>query len=142
MVAANVTGENEFYAFEASTVVTTKSDQVGFYGLTFAKLAAAKVDGCDVTVCLSNAGLSGETYGDILIKAGTPMSIPAKTMSLMLMNILMSTLTHMGIRTATIIFTMRTPPQSLPHADGRAVGAAGFFKQLRTRNVPGKPYLV
>lgn len=95
VVAANVTGENEFYAFDASTVVTTKSGlKVGFYGLTdsavaeniqdtfaagltFAKPEAVKVDGCDVTVCLSNAGVSGETYGDILIEAGTAKTVGA-----------------------------------------------------------------
>ena len=38
-----------------------------------------------------------------------------KTVSLMLMNILTSTLTHMSIRTATIIFTIRTHTHTHSH---------------------------
>lgn len=94
-LSANVTGEGEYYSFEASTVIETEAGlKVGFYGLTdptvkenvqdafvegytFAQPAAVKVDGCDVTVCLSNAGVSGADYGDILIETGTERTVGA-----------------------------------------------------------------
>ena len=89
-VSANVKAAESdpaVYAFDASTVVTTKAGlKIGFYGITdpavaenvqdgfidsVAQPAATTVDGADITVCLSNAGLSGDGYGDILIDAKT-----------------------------------------------------------------------
>lgn len=71
VLSANATSDTEYYSFEASTVLTTKSSlKVGFYGLTATSAAANVQDGClrvsepkpvklnaDVTICLSNAGV-------------------------------------------------------------------------------------
>lgn len=89
-VSANVKATetaSAVYAFAPSAIVTTKSGlQVGFYGVTDPSVAenvqdgfidsisdpaAMTVTGADLTVCLSNAALSGDGYGDILIEAKT-----------------------------------------------------------------------
>ena len=85
-VASNVTAGGDAYAFEASAELTAKSGlKLAFYGLTDPAAAANVQDGflsaaapdavslpdADVVVCLSNAGVSGEGYGDILIDVPT-----------------------------------------------------------------------
>jgi 2',3'-cyclic-nucleotide 2'-phosphodiesterase (5'-nucleotidase family) len=80
-VAANVTASDVF-SFAADKVVTTASGlKLGFYGLTAVSVAqnvqdgyvsvaapqGVSVDGADLTICLSNAGVSSEGYGDLLI---------------------------------------------------------------------------
>ena len=90
-LSANATSDTEYYSFEASTVLTTKSGlKVGFYGLTATSAAANVQDGClsvsepkpvklnaDVTICLSNAGVSGSEYGDLVIDAGNVETVGA-----------------------------------------------------------------
>ena len=90
-LSSNAVSETEYYAFEPSTVLTTKSGlRVGFYGLTSVLAAENVQDGClsvsdpkpvelkaDVTVCLSNAGVSGSEYGDLVIDAGDAETIGA-----------------------------------------------------------------
>jgi 2',3'-cyclic-nucleotide 2'-phosphodiesterase (5'-nucleotidase family) len=85
-VATNVESESDFYAFAPSAEVTTETNlKVAFYGLTDPAVAENVQDTClltvsdpaaskldaDVVVCLSNAGVSGEEYGDIVIDAKT-----------------------------------------------------------------------
>ena len=88
-LSANAVSDTEYYSFEASTVLTTKSGlKVGFYGLTATSAAANVQDGClrvsepkpvklnaDVTICLSNAGVSGSEYGDLVIDAGNAETV-------------------------------------------------------------------
>lgn len=90
-LSANAVSDTEYYSFEASTVLTTKSGlKVGFYGLTATSAAANVQDGClrvsepkpvklnaDVTICLSNAGVSGSEYGDLVIDAGNAETVGA-----------------------------------------------------------------
>lgn len=89
VVSANVTGESDYYSFVPNKTITTKAGlKVGFYGLTdpsvaknvqnefikgltFGDADAIAMTGCDVVVCLSNAGIAGDQYGDILIDAPT-----------------------------------------------------------------------
>lgn len=85
-VASNVTAAGSSYAFDAKAEVTTKSGlKLAFYGLTdpavqanvqdgfvtVAQPKAAELAGYDAVICLSNAGVAGEGYGDVLIDAAT-----------------------------------------------------------------------